>query len=111
MQKRPRISKEFTYKIAEREYELLLNTERRSIVLRIGSPVQDVETVGGMDWRCPVQLIGTDNKALPPGVGVDSLQAHLHAIKVARIELEALERETGGQIQWLDQLGYDLPLI
>ena len=62
-------------------------------------------------YRGPVQLIGSGKKALHPGVGVDSLQALINAIRIAQIELESLEHETGGEVHWLDQRGLGLPQI
>lgn len=107
----PPISKAFTRRIAERELSLVLNTGQTSLVLRFGEPIQDVETVDDMDWRCPVQLIGDGKESLQVGVGVDSLQALINALRIAQIELESLERETGGTVQWLDQPGHGLPTI
>ena len=107
----PPISSEFTETILERELTLVLGTDQRTLVLRFGKPIQDVETVDSFDWRCPVQLIGGGKKAFHPGVGVDSLQALINAIKIAQIELESLEHETGGQVHWLDQRGYGMPQI
>lgn len=107
----PPISREFTDTILERELTLVLDTNQRTLVLRFGKPVQDVETVDGFDWRCPVQLLGSSKEGLHPGVGVDSLQALINAIKIAHIELESLEHETGGEVRWLDQSGYGMPEI
>ena len=107
----PPISKEFTDTILERELTLVLDTDQRTLVLLFGKPIQDVEIVDSFDWRCPIQLIGRGKEALHPGVGVDSLQALINAIKIAQIELESLERETGGVVHWLDHRGYGLPQI
>ena len=107
----PPISKEFADTILERELTLVLETDQRMLILRFGKPIQDVETVDSFDWRCPVQLIGGDKEHLHPGLGVDSLQALINAIKIAQIELESLERETGGEVRWLDQRGDGLPQI
>lgn len=62
-----------------------------------------------MDWRCPIQLIDSETKNLPQGFGVDSLQALINAIRNARIELDVLERRTGGRVQWMDNPSHDLP--
>jgi hypothetical protein len=107
----PPISREFTGTVLERELTLILDTDQCTLVLRFGKPIQDVETVDSFDWRCPVQLIGGGKEALHPGVGVDSLQALINAIKIAHIELESLEHETGGEVHWLDQRGYGMPQI
>ena len=105
------ISREFTETILERELTLVLDTHQSALVLRFGKPIQDVETVDGFDWRCPIQIIGSGKETLHPGVGVDSLQALINAIKIAQIGLESLEHETGGEALWLDQKGYGLPQI
>lgn len=107
----PPISREFTDIILERELTLVLDTDQRALVLRFGKPIQDVETIDSFDWRCPVQLIGGSKEDLHSGVGVDSLQALINAIKIAQIELESLEHETGGEVRWLDQRGYGMPQI
>jgi hypothetical protein len=106
----PPISREFTETVLERELTLVLDTDQRTLVLRC-KPIQDVETVDSFDWRCPVQVIGGGKEALHPGVGVDSLQTLINAIKIAQIELESLEHETGGEVYWLDQRGYGMPQI
>ena len=95
----------------ERELTLVLDTDQRTLILRFGKPIQDVETVDSFNWRCPVQLIGGGKEALHPGVGIDSLQALINAIKIAQIELESLEQETGGEVRWIDQRGYGIPQI
>jgi hypothetical protein len=105
----PPISREFTETILERELTLVLDTDQRTLVLRFGKPIQDVETVNSFDWRCPLQLIGGGQEPLHPGVGVDSLQALINAIKIAQIELVSLEHDTGGEVHWLDQRGFGMP--
>jgi len=96
--------------LMERRLELIRGEERKQVVLRIGVPVQDVETAGGRDWRCPVLFTGLGKRPFP-AVGVDALQAVTHALFAARVEAEAVERETGGHFAWLDHEGHGLPRI
>lgn len=105
----PPISRKFTTVMAERDLTLVLDGEQQSLVLRFGHPAQDVDAVDSFDWRCPVELIGSSRESLHPGIGVDSMQALINAFKMAQIELESLERETGGHVKWLGQLGHGLP--
>ena len=72
--------------------------------------MQDVPTAGETDWRCPLQIEGWDHTP-PPGVGVDSVQALLHGLKILHISLTHLERESGGVLLWLDQPGHFVPDI
>ena len=96
--------------LMERQLELVSGEERKRIVLRIGLPVQDVETAGGRDWRCPVEFTGLGKRPFP-AVGVDAVQAVTHALCAARVEAEALERQMGGHFFWLDHEGHGLPRI
>jgi hypothetical protein len=91
----PPISKEFTRTIAERELTMVQGGRRRRLLLRIGEPIQDVQTVDSMDWRCPIEIIVDDQQPVAAGRGVDSLQALINAIRIAQIELESLERGSG----------------
>jgi hypothetical protein len=107
------LSREFTRPIAERELVLVTAGTERPITVRLGEPVQDVPTAGGNDWRCPIQIEGSDRSAPPPGVGVDALQALLHGIKMIHIHLARIERQSGGVLHWLGEPGHfvpDLPL-
>jgi len=105
----PPIPMHFTRAIAERSLALVADGERRPLILRIGEPVRDVPTVSGNDWRCPVHIDGLDDQKLSPGIGVDSLQALVHALKSAQAYMAFLERETGGTLLWLDHPGHGLP--
>lgn len=107
----PPISKEMTQVLMERELVLVTDHERRPVTLRIGMPVQDVKTVNGFDWRCPVEFVGLTRKHLFSAVGVDALQAVTLALFAARAQAEAWERETAGHFLWLDEPGHGLPSI
>jgi hypothetical protein len=102
------ISREFTTLLAERPLLLVTGEVRTPVTLRIGVPVQDVETVDDRDWRCPVEFIGVDGPPPPPGVGVDALQALTHALKIAHLHAALYERQAGGRFHWLDEPGHGL---
>ena len=107
----PPISKEMTQVLMERELVLVTDDERRPVTLRIGMPVQDVKTVGGFDWRCPVEFVGLSTTHPFAAVGMDALQAVTLALFASRAQAEAWERETGGHFLWLDEPGHGLPSI
>ena len=106
----PPLSREMTPVLMERQLLLVSNNERRPITVRIGIPVQDVETVGGLNWRCPVEFVGLSTRPFP-AVGVDAVQAVAHALFAARVEADAYEREKGGHFLWLDEPGHGLPAV
>ncbi|MDQ7730721.1 hypothetical protein [Halomonas sp. SpR8] len=70
------ISNTYTSTIASRAFEAVFDGTRQQIRLEIGHPVQDVETVAGKDWRCPVRVLVDDNQVfIKNACGVDSYQA------------------------------------
>jgi hypothetical protein len=107
----PPIPKEMTQVLMERELLLVTDAERRPVTLRIGMPVQDVKTVDGFAWRCPVEFVGLTKTRPFSAVGVDALQALTLALFAARARAEAWERETGGHFSWLGEPGHGLPSI
>ena len=105
------LSREFTRTIAERQLLLVTGATTRQIVVRLGEPVRDVPAVVEPDWRCPIQIENSDYPSPPPGVGVDSLEALLGGIKIAHMYLARIERESGGVLHWLGELGHSVPDI
>jgi hypothetical protein len=93
--------------VAERELELVSGTGRQRVTLRIGTPVE----TGDHEWRCPVEFIGSGERPPPPGLGVDSLQALIHAIAMARFYLDLYERQSGGRFFTFGEPGHDVPMI
>jgi len=96
----PAIPKTLTAVIARRTLIFVTKAGRQRVSIRIGKPVRDVRTAGGLDWRCPVAITGSSRRALR-GIGVDSLQAVIHALKLVEIEITAQERERKGRFEWL----------
>ena len=102
MQSLPSIPTTFTPPIAARAMTVTRHGRTAPLQLEIGQPVQDVETVIGTDWRCPVRLRQGDTTTLHNACGVDSFQALQLAMETVRIQLEALAGEEGVSLQFLD---------
>ena len=79
--------------------------------MRIGKPVRDVPTAGGLDWRCPISITKSQRNRQLRGIGVDSLQALIHALKIVEIELRARERDRKGRFEWLGESWHGVPEI
>jgi hypothetical protein len=79
--------------------------------VRIGKPVRDVPTAGGLDWRCPISITKSHRSRQLRGIGVDSLQALIHALKIVEIELRARERHRKGRFEWLGESWHGVPEI
>ena len=97
--------------IAQRDLVLVITGRRRQVRVRVGRPVQDVETVSGVDWRCPITVSGVGRTRFNRGLGVDSLQALVDAIKALEVEIEALEASTSGHVEWLGGQWHGVPSI
>jgi hypothetical protein len=97
--------------IAARTLMFVTKKKRQRVHIRIGQPVRDVPTAGGIDWRCPISITGLPKRTAPQGYGVDSLQALIHALKLVEVEIGALARNTRGRFEWLGELWHGLPVI
>lgn len=96
--------------IAWRTLMFATKRKRQRVQIRIGRPVRDVPTVGGLDWRCPISITG-HTRGSRQGLGVDSLQALVHALKLVEIELDARARDCDGRFEWLGAPWHGLPEI
>jgi hypothetical protein len=94
--------------IAQRTLILVTKKGRQRVQIRIGRPVRDVPTAAGLDWRCPVSITGRSKRPLR-GIGVDSLQAVVNALKLVEVELNARERERKGRFEWLGESWHGMP--
>lgn len=97
--------------IAQRDLMLEVQGKRRRVRLRIGGPTRDVETARGRDWRCPIQVSGVGKIRKDQGLGADSLQALVHALKIVEEEITTLESRTSGQFLWFGELWHGLPKV
>ena len=105
------ISHGFTSPIAERALLLSAQGKRQQVLVQIGHPVQDVEVLGGTDWRCPVKIEVAGRTRRMNGLGVDSLQALGDALKALELAVAALERRAGVRLLWLDQPWHGVPQV
>jgi hypothetical protein len=105
------LSLKFTRTIAERSLILVEGKRRRRVSIQVGEPIQDVETVRGVDWRCPVRITGLSSGRVPPGIGVDSFQALVHALAFVEAHLSAAESEAPVTWLWLGTHGHSVPEI
>ena len=65
----------FTSMIATREFDLVQEEVHSKLTVEIGLPIQDVETVAGMDWRCPVRFVSGTSVRIRSACFFDSVQA------------------------------------
>ena len=107
----PPIPTTFTATIASRTLMFVTKRKRQRIHIRIGQPVRDVPTVGGLDWRCPISVTGLPKRTTPQGHGVDSLQALIDALKAVEVEIGARARQSGARFEWLGERWHGLPEI
>ena len=107
----PPIPTTSTPMIAARTLTFVTKRKRQRVQIRIGRPVRDVPTVGGLDWRCPVSMTGLRKSRRPQGLGVDSLQALIDALKAVEVEIDARARASGGRFEWLGASWHGLPAI
>ena len=97
--------------IASRTLMFVTRRQPQRVHIRIGQPVRDVPTAGGLDWRCPFSITGLPERSRPQGIGVDSLQALIDALKFVEREIGARARDRGGRFEWLGQPWHGLPEI
>jgi hypothetical protein len=85
----PDIQTTFTEVVATREYDLSRNGICKKLVVEIGEPINDVETVCGYDWRCPLRLTFENTIIIKNACGSDSYQAlYLCLSQLVQLEVE-----------------------
>ncbi|HEY0734109.1 MAG TPA: hypothetical protein VGD69_04320 [Herpetosiphonaceae bacterium] len=89
------IPTDFTSVAAQREFTVIRAGVAGKLSVEIGIPIQDVETVSGYDWRCPVRIVDGDTIRERRACGVDSFQALRLAMQMAQDEVEQLAAEDG----------------
>lgn len=77
----------FTSVVASREFIVVRDSTSSPILFEIGSPIQDLETVTGKDWRCPVRISDGTTVDLKNACGVDSFQAMFNALRIVIYEI------------------------
>ena len=91
----PPIPEGFTSVVASREFVVVRGAVSTRMLVEIGAPVQDVETVDGFDWRCPVRYSEDSRVRERQVCGVDAYQALELALKLVGIEVSALAKAEG----------------
>ena|GEM_PF-1950897 len=100
-QTQPSIPSGFSRAICTRDFLLRSDPISKPLRVEIGEPLQDVVTVDGMDWRCPVRIIVAGNETIYSCFGVDSLQSVLVAIGCIRSQLENIAEQHPGDLLFL----------
>ena len=93
----PPIKQEFTSLLAERAFEVTDSISSDNIKVELGTPIQDVEVAGGLDWRCPVRVTRNDKVIIKSAIGIDAVQAIELAVKFD-IYFAALDLLNNGEI-------------
>lgn len=98
----------FTSVIATRSFDLIEAGVSSKLVVEIGMPAQDVETIDDMVWRCPVRFVNGTSIQVKRACGEDAVQALELALQLVRDEVERLSEDKSRQI-FLD--GHDVKLF
>ena len=97
------ISNDFTSAIATREFDLVQEGVNSKLRVEIGLPIQDVETLSGMDWRCPIRFVSGTSVRIQRACGIDSVQTLQLAFKLIEYDLEKLSKLQNTQVQFLGE--------
>jgi len=93
--------------IAARELKLDGN---QKVEVLIGKPEPCPD---GIDWYCPYQTIGRGSGNVRYGMGVDTVQALVHALSMVGAELYCSEEYREGRLTWdcgrNGNLGFPVP--
>jgi hypothetical protein len=99
MKKLPPIPNTFTELVASREYEICNDNVVEKITVEIGVPINDVVTISGKDWRCPIRIIRENKESNYYACGVDSYQAlNIVMNQLVKLKLESIAIESGSKI-------------
>jgi len=98
----PEIPSSFSQAIATRDLDVVRDGRTSGLRIEIGQPVQDVATVTGMDWRCPLRLQEDGGEVrLRSACGIDAYQALRLAFDLVAQELGEITA-TGARLRFLD---------
>ncbi|WP_423836833.1 DUF6968 family protein [Stutzerimonas stutzeri] len=101
MKSLPPVPNAFTSVVASRYFELNNPNNSKGLLLEVGAPLQDVVTVSGNDWRCPIRITEAGLEQVVSVCGVDSFQALHQAFRWVTAEVQRRERDTGLQLLFL----------
>tara|TARA_R110002167_G_scaffold352236_1_gene565103 strand:+ start:280 stop:615 length:336 start_codon:yes stop_codon:yes gene_type:complete len=97
----------FTSVIATREFNLTRNGVCKKLVVEIGKPINDVETICGFDWRCPLRLCFESTVINENACGADSFQAlSLCLSQLVQLEVERFSKSINSTIELFGE-GYN----
>jgi hypothetical protein len=90
---------DFTSVVASREFVIVRSGVASTLVVELGMPVHDVETVDGYDWRCPIRIIDGATTRERVVCGVDSFQALQLGMRSIQNELEQIATAEGCHLE------------
>lgn len=98
----PPIPSTFSRAIATRVLTVVRDGRAAELRIEIGQPLQDVPTVTGQDWRCPLRLQEDGGEIrLRSACGIDAYQALRLAFDLVAQELAEIAA-TGASLRFLD---------
>jgi hypothetical protein len=96
------IPTEFTSIVATRQFHVICAGSTTTLVFEVGLPIQDVETAGGFDWRCPVRIIDGSSVRDRRACGADSYQALQLGLRLVQDEVQAIAQAKNCQVLLFD---------
>lgn len=86
------------------------NGDTTSVYLRLSKPYQRIKDNSDLNWGCSYKISGLETEIFQTVYGIDSLDALLLALSIARIQLQSYGADTG-KITWLGDVDLGLNLI
>jgi hypothetical protein len=80
------ISKDFTTSVATQTFVRVDDRGSIQVQVELGTPVQDIETVQGADWRCPIRFSEEGEMHVVSVCGASGLQSLALALKLIEAE-------------------------
>jgi len=98
----PPIPSTFSHAVATRVLTVVRDGQATELRIDIGQPLQDVPTVTGLDWRCPVRWDEGGRMHVRSVCGIDGFQSLQLAFDTIRHELAAMAAVDGVSLRFLD---------
>lgn len=100
----PPIPETFTNLLLMRDFEVLrLDGTTSALQIEIGTPIQDVETASGTDWRCPLRITDDAGTTQSNTCGIDAWQAVELSLKIVQHHLEQVRSTPGTTLLFLGE--------
>jgi hypothetical protein len=103
MSQLPPIPSGFTSVIATRTFDVIQNGVSSRLIVEIGMPIQDVETIAGVDWRCPIRFVKGASIQEHRSFGVDAFQALQLALQLIHNEITQMSQDRDCQVLLFDE--------